>query len=746
MRIDIDNIFSQIINMQISDSGVQMLKDIQLDLKEEYQYDISMSYIEAYSYLCDCLLMYDRNNDSQSLLDLFLVHQYLCYCYLSKDAINHLFEDSDDWEATVAIIEQCFFIYRLIGAFQTCVKQYEILRESEIWQKLQHMEKMQIMKESAKSYRNIGHFYQALKLYYECLKLTPKQDWLQRVELLLKIGKVYRNYLMQIELARFFVEEAYAIIEENKAQVLNKEKSNRYAIICLDSLGQIYRDKKDYVKAEGFFKKSKEMYGKKGGRAQIHEILMKYKKNRDYSLIDLHKDIEFLVDVITDLERNPIEAIGVGVRSVQLGSLKYKDELRDKKEAYNEVYKGRAVAYRYNNIKTVIRSYIQEAEFYRQEKRYRDYIKVSKFAIKLASDSNQLVLENAIIKEIIELSNNTPDIVDSATKIELIKRRKDIYNILMNFSKFSIDIVRNSDSFSFSKDKLVDVYKIVLDDFEQIFDELNKIIEILNIEIDNINQKYIAYLNTEIKGFTYKNILHKLMNGLPDEHAINRLRLLCDDIQLSQLESREILVEANKQLETFANIITHIKQSAKEALQESKYEKEWCSLDTLIRTGIQNFLYLKQKYEKNIQYNHAGQAVEVFVQSTLFETTISEILNNAFDYVETVTTEDNIKEYFEFHINSNLEKKFFVMECYSEYWDNEAAREAEISIRKGWEGRQSTKKTGSKFGFYSMKVLFEDLLGGKIEVMLRENLAGISIHLPINLVTLRFEKESRIYG
>ena len=66
------------------------------------------------------------------------------------------------------------------------------------------MKQMQIMKEVAKAYRNIGDFYNALNLYYECLLLNSEQDWLHRVELLLKIGKVYRNYLMQTELARFY--------------------------------------------------------------------------------------------------------------------------------------------------------------------------------------------------------------------------------------------------------------------------------------------------------------------------------------------------------------------------------------------------------------------------------------------------------------------------------------------------------------------------------------------------------------
>lgn len=83
------------------------------------------------------------------------------------------------------------------------------------------------------------------------------------------------------------------------------------------------------------------------------------------------------------------------------------------------------------------------------------------------------------------------------------------------------------------------MYGIVLNDFEQILGELSTIIEILNIEIEKISGKYTAYLNTEIQGFTYKSILHKFKNDLPDKDAIKRLRGLCKNIQVNQEEGRE---------------------------------------------------------------------------------------------------------------------------------------------------------------------------------------------------------------
>lgn len=746
MKVDIDLIFDQIVNMQVKDLETVKLKDIQLDLKKEYEYDFSMGYLESYYYLCDCLAIDTANNNSRKLLDLFLVHQYLCYAYLSENVVNNILENPDEIEFIIPIIKECFSVYRFIGNFEACVNEYEILRSSDVWQVFSSIDKMQILKEAAKSYRNMGDFRCALSLYYECLKINPEQDWLQKVELLLKIGKVYRNYLLQIELARFYVEEAYRILIANSSEPYDDEKVWRYAVICFDTLGQIYRDKCDYRKAEIFFEKSKELYGGTGGRARVHKILMKYQSNSSYEEEELKKDIAVLIETIENLEKSVVDEVGIGIRSVQLGKLKFADKTRNKEEAYQEIRKGRHIANKYNDIKTIIRSYMEEADFLKAEGDYEGYRNTNLTAIKIASSNNQLVLENKIIKETIEVSNAT-NVIDSAMEIELIKRRKNIYMQLVEFSKLSISIVQESMSGFFSQDKLIDMYKIVLEDFEQIFGELNSIIEILDIEFEKLSQKYIAYLNTEIRGFTYKSILHKFKNDLPDSNTINQLILLCNDAQGIQPEERyalqegTIFQEINKQLGTFANIIEHIKQSANETLKEAEYEKKWCALKELIQNGVQNFVCARPKYEGYIFLKYTEEDVSIMVQRTLFETTILEVLSNAFDYAETVMKPEDMTEKFRFYIMMKIvEERVVLLEFYSGYLSTETAKVAADSIEKGLKHRKSTKRNGSQYGFHSMKLLFEDFMGGKIQVFQREKEAGIRIQLPINLVTLQIEK------
>ena len=740
VRISIDDVFDQIINIDADDSKIRALKDVKLNLKEDDEYVISFSYKDAYIYFRECLMFDQKAYSRQKLLDMFLMHQYLNYCYITKDTVNHLVTDTKELQTVINIIYECFFSYRVVGAFQDSVKQYEILRNSNLWPKISRTEQMQIMKEAAKAYRNIGDFDYALSLYYQCLKLNPQKDWLHRVELLLKIGKVYRNYLLQIELARFYAEEAYRILEENGIDDLNNKKELKYAVICLDTLGQIYRDEGDFDKAREFFQKSKKIYGEEGGRARVHEILMKYQKKYNGQDLDLKKDVELLSELILDLENDPMDEIGIGIRSVQIAHLKLQDDSWKIEDIYREVLKGREIAIRYNDIKTIIRSYMEEAYLLKKEKKYTKCIEVNETALKLASDSNQLVLENKIIEEIIKLSNKKADVIDSVTKIELIKRRKDIYERLVGFTRLSIDLVQPENS-AFSKDRLIDLHGIVINDFGKISGELGVIIEMLNIEVDRINQKYLAYLDTEIKGVTYKNILHKFKNDLPDKNTINELRNLIDCISPAQPEQRKILIEVHKQLETFENIIAHIKKSANEELKESKYEKKWCLLDKLIQTGIHNFTYSKPQYKNVIQFYHTQDLVEIYVQSSMFETTVYEIIRNAFDYVESVEETKENKEKFQFCFHMEvIDRRVVILDCYSVYWDYDSAQNAEESIRNGMERRLSTKDGGSKYGLYSIKLLFVELMGGDIQIMMEENKVGISIHLPVNKVSVKIDE------
>ena len=148
------------------------------------------------------------------------------------------------------------------------------------------------------------------------------------------------------------------------------------------------------------------------------------------------------------------------------------------------------------------------------------------------------------------------------------------------------------------------------------------------------------------------------------------------------------------------------------------------------------------RYRKNIHFEKKEQNIVIKTQSTLFETNISEILNNAFSYVETIAKEAEIEKKFNFIFDVIiLEKRAIVLKCFSMYWDNEISVKARESIKMGLEGQRSTKKDGSLYGFYSMKLLFEDFLGGRIEIMQEDRCSGINVYLPINEVTLKIQED-----
>ena len=414
------------------------------------------------------------------------------------------------------------------------------------------------------------------------------------------------------------------------------------------------------------------------------------------------------------------------------------DKTWDKKKARDSVKEGWDIANRYNDIKSIIKACMALAEFALDENDYESYISMNQKAIQIASENRQMVLENEIIKGLLESSAY----IDSSMRLKLIKRRKEIYVKLVEYSKLSIDIAQRDFSVSFSPTKLIKLYKIVLADFEQIFQELNKVIEILNIEFENINKKYIEYLNTEIEGNTYKNILHKFKNNLPDRIVIDQLKNLCDNVQLSHPEEKETLMKVSRQLDSFADVVEYIRESSIKVLSVTRYEKNWCLLDELIREGIDDFNYSKQEYKEKIQYEYTGPEVVSYVQRNFFETTFMEILNNAFFYAKRTAETEKAIEHFSFIIRVNIENERTVyLECFSKYDSRWIAENAATSIRSGLEHKISSKGRDGGYGFYSIRLLFEDFLNGRVHVLQRTLETGLAIHWPIDGVVSKINEK-----
>ena len=275
----IDDVFDQILNSHINYQDNVKLKDVRLNLEGKDIVDEERGYIDSYQYLRRYLKI-DNIEDKGMLLELFLVHQYLCHVYLSEKSIDTWPYDTIEKDEIARMVKECFSVYRVSGAYEDCIRQYEILSKSYMWEIFCSDDQMQIMKDSAKSYRNTGDFGQALQIYYKCLEQNPEEYWIHRVELLLKIGKVYRNYLMQTGLAKFYCEEAMELLETNGTKPYEGNE-RRYAIIGFDTLGQIYRDEKDYEKAEIFFRKSEGLSPESRTRARIHTILMRYSEHTE---------------------------------------------------------------------------------------------------------------------------------------------------------------------------------------------------------------------------------------------------------------------------------------------------------------------------------------------------------------------------------------------------------------------------------------------------------------------------------
>ena len=87
VNMGIDDVFDQILNSHINYQDNVKLKDVRLNLEGKDIVDEERGYIDSYQYLRRYLKI-DNIEDKGMLLELFLVHQYLCHVYLSEKKIG----------------------------------------------------------------------------------------------------------------------------------------------------------------------------------------------------------------------------------------------------------------------------------------------------------------------------------------------------------------------------------------------------------------------------------------------------------------------------------------------------------------------------------------------------------------------------------------------------------------------------------------------------------------------------------
>lgn len=226
----------------------------------------------------------------------------------------------------------------------------------------------------SKAERNLGNYNVALDLLSEIYSLTKSGDEkYYRGATLLRIGKVYQNYLMQEEVAGCFLKEAEKVIssqlkeleQESNQNILNY--LNQQYSICLDAIGQSIEKQKDNANLE----LAKKYYGEATCRnagsnrcnrnlAHIVRINFVLAQREPVGIMEKTNKIRGYINdlkkIIEDIGVNEVTHVGLAVRYLQLSSMfAYLGEKDDAQSCLDLCIK---YSIMYSHYKTLVKAYI----------------------------------------------------------------------------------------------------------------------------------------------------------------------------------------------------------------------------------------------------------------------------------------------------------------------------------------------------------------------------------------------------
>ena len=244
-------------------------------------------------------------------------------------------------------------------------------------EKMKQADYFSVLLYRAKSFRNLGEFSQAQEAYRRMINAAEERGSPTDVHLgMLLIGKLYGNYLGQRSLFSSFVEESLAGFEEEeggeKWRHYSPEEQRRIVrckAICLDALGQAYRDsafsESDRLKVESNFLKALNInieIGRASGISRVTCHLNHFMFKHAASPQDKNTYMERFKDGMMFLMRHPCDERGMGIRFVQFASML--NEVGQREKALDFLTTGKALAWRYSEFKTFMQATVVESEIH----------------------------------------------------------------------------------------------------------------------------------------------------------------------------------------------------------------------------------------------------------------------------------------------------------------------------------------------------------------------------------------------
>lgn len=528
------------------------------------------------------------------------------------------------------------------GSYEICIKLCEWIISLPSTFCILPEQRLKIVFLQAKAYRNSGQYSLALKTLHSALDYTEEEKCsYMKGAALLRIGKVYSEYLMMTNVSIHFLEEAESELikwRDHPDESIRLSVKNDYAI-CLDSIGQYWRNQNQYEKALEYFSQAEKInrnLERNAGilRNQAHAIVTEMKQiaQIDSSCVEKQQTlISKMQSIVRALLNDSKNEKGAGVRYAQLAEM-YLAAGRES-DARFALRESRQIAHKHGDVKTLARAATIELQYFPDNELGENLREVSTLVKKLnyyhwQTDINDLAI--SAIKE---------DKLPGFDVIAFLQENRAVYSKLSEIAKNTIITISDhsiqSEFSHLSTEARFSLLSEIVESFDWFTEKMNRIIdELIKISKERSDSLNAAAIS-EAKASLASSVLHDFKHIIETPNSGEKAKTILDPV-LDGLQSETEITPTTR--EDLANKVSVANERLKKILSQIN-EATRVPRDFHERINVRDvFLIISdQKPEEYMSISEeirvdCDKAIQIEYNTGLFTILFKELLRNAIDY------------------------------------------------------------------------------------------------------------------
>lgn len=637
------------------------------------------------------------------------------------------------------------------GAYQECIDFCRSCVASSDWDALARTKtSVAVLRNQAKSLRNLGHFEESLGSYRASIERARALDLPAEITIgLLLIGKLYGTYLGQQGLFWAFVEEALNDLERRRETCLPEDREHliRYLAICHDALGQVYRET-DYERALHHFREAIRLNRSIRRPIGISRALC-HLSYFNFMSVPEERYLRWFQHGIRLLQDDRLEERGLGVRWIQYAAML--NRTGQHREAEECLIEGKRIAIRYSDYKSIVRACLGEAALLSAHDPDRALAALIE-GRRVAQSHNLLLYESSINREIAELSVRTRP--ESLETIVLFQRNREIHIGHLEKVKANLQRLRSAagdqeEEFKLLSQKTRDDFRQrLLLDFERIVNELDLNIHALTGTLMTSEDRRHELLVLGVVNSVARELLHEVKLIIPIDERTNLFDAAAAEIEdvaaalqpslaetgpglaksLEGLRSR-LSIQATK-IRALEASMKKLKRLLGKQLQRPRVLNEEVSLRRACKQAIEEIK--EQSADSGLPELDTSCDVILPSNQQLVVLVVKNLIRNALDErVRLGRAQDVIRVRLEVRPTGDPKygnpAKMAFLSIVSLTDSETVARGIAEALRRGLAGEPSDKAFSSGVGLDLTRTVFRDLMGSSIDVLEEGLAAGIRV-------------------